>query len=293
MGATMVDEASRRIATFKPGLVPGGSRWPTDRPVTNLDFSLIISLYDEAENVAPLIEEIVATLDGRYAYEIVCVDDGSRDGTLQALKAAAAQHPNLVVLYHHERCGKSAGVFTGAQAARAPVLVLMDGDRQNDPADVPQVLTALADGSARDPRLVMVAGQRMRRADSLLRKFSSRLANGVRRVVLRDGTRDTGCALKAITREAFLALPFFDGQHRFMSALVQAQGGRIALCDVSDRPRAAGQAKYGVWNRLWVGIGDLLAVSWLTRRCHRPSRVERVVAGAEAKLEEGSGEHMG
>lgn len=238
--------------------------------------SLVIALHDEQENVSALLEEIAATLDERLHYEVVCVDDGSRDGTLAELKRSAALRHEITLLRHTERCGKSAAVLTGARAAQAALLVLMDGDRQNDPADVPPMLDAFVEGRARDPRLVMVAGQRIRRADSLSRRLSSRIAHGVRSAVLRDGCRDTGCGLKVITREAFLALPFFDGQHRFMAALVRAQGGGVLFCDVADRPRLAGRAKYGLWNRLWVGIGDLLALAWLLRRCHLPSQVERI-----------------
>lgn len=279
--ATMFDQLP------ETGRAPKGSAARASAPERRADpgpeISIVVPMHDEVENVEPLLAEIAATLNGTFTYEVVCVDDGSGDGTVEALQAAADANPAVRVLRHSRRCGKSAGVQTGARAARAPIVVLMDGDRQNDPADVPALVADLRDGRSRDPHLIMVAGQRGRRADTWLRQLSSRVANGVRGAVLGDGTRDTGCGLKAITREGLLALPYFDGQHRFMSALVQAQGGRVTLRDVADRPRAAGQAKYGVWNRLWVGIGDLLAVTWLVRRSHLPDRVEDLSADASAR----------
>lgn len=237
------------------------------------ELSVVIPINDEVDNIDPLLAEIEAALAPGYSFEAVLVDDGSADGSTEALIAAMDRHPWLRVLRHDRKCGKSAGVFTGALAARAPVLVLMDGDRQNNPADAPALIERLREESQRDPRVAMVAGQRAKRRANALRRLSSRVANGVRASLLRDGTRDTGCGLKIITREAFLRLPYFDGQHRFMSALLRAQGYELALADVEDRPRVAGEAKYGVWNRLWVGIVDLLVVYWLTRRCRRPGKV--------------------
>jgi len=237
------------------------------------ELTVVVPVHDEVDNIEPLLDEVAAALAPHYAFEAVFVDDGSRDGTAEALVRAMARRPWLRVLQHDRKCGKSAGVRTGALAARAPVLVLMDGDRQNDPAEAPRLVERLRQERRCDPRLAMVAGQRGQRRDNALRRLSSRIANGVRAAILNDGTRDTGCGLKVITREAFLRLPYFDGQHRFMSALVKAQGHTLALETVTDRPRVAGQAKYGVWNRLWVGIGDLLAVFWLVRRCRLPGKV--------------------
>ena len=243
--------------------------------------SLVVPMHDEAANVAPLFAEIAAALENRETFEAVAVDDGSGDGTGRALAAAAARYPWLTALRHDRRRGKSAAVWTGALAARAPVLVLLDGDRQNDPAEVPALLARYHAARADDPAVAMLAGQRTRRHDTVLRRLSSRVANAVRAAVLRDGTRDTGCGLKVIDRAAFRALPFFDGQHRFMPALVRAQGGGVVLAPVTHRPRVAGQAKYGLWNRLGVGIVDLLGVVWLTRRCHLPRTVTRIDPAAE------------
>lgn len=292
MNVPAFTQTNPSINTPDPRQPSNSKSTATHRQDAELDFSLVITLNDEESNVTPLLDEIAATFQNAYDYEIVCVDDGSRDGTLDALRQAAARHRNLVVIRHAERCGKSAGVRTGAEMARAPLLLLMDGDLQNDPADALRLLAMMAEGRADDPDLAMVAGQRLRRVGSIVQRHSSSIANRVRRAALKDGTRDTGCGLKVITRDAFLAMPFFDGQHRFMSALVRAQGHSIALCDVNDRPRIAGESKSGVWNRLWVGIGDLLAISWLLHRRHLPSRIERVVDPAEDEIRETADDNM-
>jgi glycosyltransferase involved in cell wall biosynthesis len=240
------------------------------------ELSFVIPMHDEAGNVGPLLQEIADALGGRYRYEVICVDDASRDATAEELEAERARRPELRVLRHEPRAGKAAAMRSGARAARAPLLVLMDGDRQNDPADVPGLIEDLSAARRDDPATALAAGQRVKRADTKLRHMSSRLANGIRGAVLKDGTRDAGCGLKAIDRQMLLALPYFDGQHRFLAALVKAQGGQVVLRDVADRPRLVGRAKYGVWNRLWVGIGDMLAVAWLIRRSHLPQRVHRI-----------------
>lgn len=248
--------------------------------------SLVVPVHDEAANLAPLLAEIESALAPEAPFEAIFVDDASNDGGDAILSAAAASYAWLVVLRLDRRRGKSAAVWTGAQAARASVLLMLDGDRQNDPAEAPRLLDRLRNARARDPAIVLVAGQRTRRHDAALRRLSSRVANAVRGALLRDGTRDTGCGLKAITRTAFLRLPYFDGQHRFMAALVRAQGGGVVLEPVTHRPRVAGRPKYGVWNRLWVGIVDLLGVFWLTRRCSLPRRVTRLTPPPPAASEE-------
>jgi glycosyltransferase involved in cell wall biosynthesis len=250
-------------------------------PEPDPELSLVIPMHEEAGNVGPLLQEIAAALGGRYRYEVICVDDASADATPAELEAELARRPELRVLRHRPRAGKAAAMRSGARAARGPLVVLMDGDRQNDPADVPGLIEDLRAARRGEPRTVLAAGQRVKRADTWLRHASSRLANGIRGAVLKDGTRDAGCGLKAIDREMLLALPYFDGQHRFLAALVKAQGGQVVLRDVADRPRLVGRAKYGVWNRLWVGIGDMLAVAWLIRRSHLPAEVQRI-ATAEA-----------
>jgi dolichol-phosphate mannosyltransferase len=174
-----------------------------------------------------------------------------------------AQFPWLRHIRHRESCGQSAAVRSGVAAARAPLVVTLDGDGQNDPAFIPALIRALEAGA---PRIGLVAGQRVGRKASGFKKLQSRIANSVRGAVLRDGTRDTGCGLKAFRRDVFLKLPYFDGLHRFLPALVRREGYAIAYVDVVDRPRAHGVSNYGMWDRLWVGIMDLAGVWWLIRR---------------------------
>ena len=183
---------------------------------------------------------------------------------------------NLRLITHAQSCGQSAAVRSGVAAARAPVIVTLDGDGQNDPAFIPALLTALAS----DPKIGLVAGQRVGRKSGRFKQVQSRIANGARKAVLRDGTRDTGCGLKAFRREVFLALPYFDGLHRFLPALVRREGYDVAYVDVFDRPRLRGVSNYGLWDRLWVGILDLAGVWWLVRRRKRVPRVSEVAGDA-------------
>jgi dolichol-phosphate mannosyltransferase len=227
--------------------------------------SVVVPVRDEAENIEPLLAEIHAALTGE-AFEIVYVDDGSRDATAQALATARARYPHLRVLTHREPAGQSAALWTGVAAARAPLIVTLDGDGQNDPADIPKLL-ALA-RTADSP--AMVVGTRTQRRDSASKRWSSRIANGVRARVLGDATPDSNCGLKVFHRADYLALPRFDHMHRFLPALIQREGGRLVHCAVNHRPRRAGRSKYGIANRLWVGIVDLLGVWWLKRRGRRP-----------------------
>ena len=224
--------------------------------------SVVVPVRNEAGNVAPLIGEIAATLDGER-FEVVYVDDGSSDGTAAELKRLMAQYPWLRCVRHRRSCGQSAAVRTGVAAARAPIIVTLDGDGQNDPRFIPALLRALKAGA---PRIGLIAGQRVKRKASGFKKLQSRIANACAGLVLRDGTRDTGCGLKAFYREMFLRLPYFDGLHRFLPALVRREGFDIGYVDVIDRPRGAGVSNYGLWDRLWVGILDLAGVWWLIRR---------------------------
>jgi dolichol-phosphate mannosyltransferase len=234
-----------------------------------MELSVVIPVRNEADNIAPLIAEIRAALDARVDYEIVCVDDGSRDATAARLAEAARAFPRLRVLTHAHSCGQSAALASGVHAARATWIATLDGDGQNDPADIPRLLAAARD-PAQPPGLQLVAGYRRRRQDSWLKRLSSRVANGVRARLLRDATPDTGCGLKLFPRTVFLQLPYFDHMHRFLPALVQRNGGRSVSVEVHHRPRTRGTSKYGVHNRLWVGIVDLLGVMWLQRRMRRP-----------------------
>jgi dolichol-phosphate mannosyltransferase len=230
--------------------------------------SVVVPMKDEAANVAPLVAEIAAALDGVCSFEIVCVDDGSEDGTAAALWDAMATCPQLRAVAHEICCGQSTATRTGVAAARADWIVTLDGDLQNPPAEIAKLLAA-RDGAG-DAALAMVAGQRMTREDSWFRKLCSRLANGIRSKTLGDGIRDTGCSLKLFRRTVFLELPYFDHMHRFLPALVQRTGGSVITVDVVHRPRAAGATKYGLGNRLWTGIIDLLGVLWLKNRAKRP-----------------------
>ncbi len=237
------------------------------------DVSVIVPVRNEAGNVAPLVAEIAAALEGRWAFEIIYVNDGSSDRTEAELLALMASRPWLRQIGHTRSCGQSAALRTGVAQARAPLVVTLDGDGQNDPAFIPKLIEAFEAGQ---PRLGMVAGQRVGRKASGFKKFQSRVANGVRGLILRDGTRDTGCGLKALDRDMFLALPYFDGLHRFLSALVRREGRDIGYVDVVDRPRLHGQSNYGMWDRLWVGILDLFGVWWLLRRRKRVPEVSEV-----------------
>jgi len=233
--------------------------------------SVVVPVRNEAGNIAPLVEEIAAALYGR-SFEVVYVNDGSTDATDAELKKLMAQYPWLRRVRHKQSCGQSAAVRSGVAAARAAIVVTLDGDGQNDPCFIPELLRALEQGG---PRLGLVAGQRVGRKASAFKKLQSRIANMVRGLVLRDGTRDTGCGLKAFRRDVFLRLPYFDGLHRFLPALVRREGYDIGYVDVVDRPRGQGVSNYGLWDRLWVGILDLAGVWWLIRRKKRvPEIVE-------------------
>ncbi|MGH6789931.1 MAG: glycosyltransferase family 2 protein [Pseudolabrys sp.] len=228
--------------------------------------SVVVPVRNEAGNIAPLIGEISAALDGQWPFEVVYVNDGSSDGTDAELKQLMTKHAWLRRVRHKQSCGQSSAVRSGVAAARGPIVVTIDGDGQNDPSFMPAMIRALEAGA---PRVGLVAGQRVGRKASGFKKFQSRIANGVRGAVLRDGTRDTGCGLKAFRRDLFLKLPYFDGLHRFLPALVRREGYDIGYVDVVDRPRGQGISNYGMWDRLWVGILDLAGVWWLIRRKKR------------------------
>jgi dolichol-phosphate mannosyltransferase len=227
--------------------------------------SVVVPVRNEAGNIASLVAEIAAALDRQWPFEVVYVNDGSSDGTEAELQKLMAQNPWLRRVHHLKSCGQSAAVRSGVKAARGAIVVTLDGDGQNDPKFVPEMIRALE----ASPRVGLVAGQRVGRKASWFKKLQSRIANKVRSAVLRDGTRDTGCGLKAFRRDVFLALPYFDGLHRFLPALVKREGYEIGYVDVIDRPRGAGVSNYGMWDRLWVGILDLAGVWWLIRRRKR------------------------
>ncbi len=227
--------------------------------------AVVVPVRNEAGNVASLVGEIAAALEGQGPFEIVYVNDGSTDGTEAELQRLMALHPFLRRVRHAQSCGQSAAVRSGVTAARAPVVVTIDGDGQNDPAFIPAMLKVLRDGA---PQVGLVAGQRLSRKGQF-KRLQSRIANAVRGAVLRDGTRDTGCGLKAFRRDVYLRLPYFDALHRFMPALIKREGLSIGYVDVVDRPRGSGVSNYGLFDRLWVGIMDLAGVWWLIRRRKR------------------------
>jgi dolichol-phosphate mannosyltransferase len=235
--------------------------------------SVVVPVRNEAGNIAPLVAEIASRFDKGTSFEVIYVNDGSTDRTESELTLLMASRPWLRQIKHQSSCGQSAALRTGVRHARAPVIVTLDGDGQNDPAFIPALLKALSQGG---PRIGLIAGQRVERRASLFKKLQSRIANAVRSAVLRDGTRDTGCGLKAFRRELFLGLPYFDGLHRFLPALVRREGYEIGYVDVIDRPRHAGQSNYGLWDRLWVGILDLIGVWWLIRRRRQMPQVLEV-----------------
>ncbi len=228
-----------------------------------VDVSIVVPVRNEAGNVAPLIAEIAAALDGRWAYEIIYVNDGSTDATPAHLAGIMKQRANLRRIDHAISSGQSAAVRTGVRAARGAIVATLDGDGQNNPAFLPDLIAAIQNGGG---RIGLAAGQRIGRKATGFKRLQSRVANSVRNAVLRDGTRDTGCGLKAFRRDVFLLMPYFDGLHRFLPALVRREGYDIAYVDVIDRPRHSGVSNYGFFDRLWIGIMDLVGVWWLVRR---------------------------
>ncbi len=236
------------------------------------DLSVVVPVYNERDNIPPLLDEIAAALRGRCDYEVVYVDDASSDDSLGALRAARARHPELRILRHARRSGQSTAIRTGVQAAQGAWIATLDGDGQNDPADIPKLVEARISA---DPRVKLFAGWRTARRDSFNKRMSSKIANAVRSRMLRDATPDTGCGLKLFERETFLALPYFDHMHRYLPALVKRAGFQSISIPVGHRPRTRGVSKYGMFDRLWVGLADLRGVAWLMRRA-KVTTVEEV-----------------
>jgi dolichol-phosphate mannosyltransferase len=230
-----------------------------------MQFSIVIPVYNEAGNVAPLVAEISQAMGDAGAFEILCVDDGSDDATGDELRQLRPHCPALRVLRHGRRNGQSAALLSGVRAARAPWIVTLDGDGQNDPADIPVLIARLA---TRDSLIgpCMLVGYRTERCDNAVRRWSSRIANAVRSRLLQDATPDTGCGLKLFPRDVFLSLPAFDHMHRFIPALMLRQGVAVESIPVRHRPRRRGTSKYGLHDRLWTGLVDMAGVMWLQRR---------------------------
>ena len=230
------------------------------------EISVVVPVFNEEGAAVPLAEEIAAAFAGRD-HEIVFVNDASRDGTLQALTAAKARLPQLRVISHHRNAGQSRAVRTGVLAARGDIVVTLDGDGQNDPADAPRLVDRLR---ASQPGLALVGGERQKRRDTAAKRWGSRFANNLRKRLLNDQADDTGCGLKVFRREAFLRLPYFDHMHRYLPALMIREGYAVTFEPVSHRPRTTGASKYTNLGRLWVSLSDLLGVMWLRKRARAP-----------------------
>lgn len=241
-------------------------------PNTSPDISVVVPVFDEEGAAPDLAREIAAAFAGRN-FEIVFVDDRSRDMTRAALAALKTEIPQLRVLTHEANSGQSRAIRTGILAARGPVIVTLDGDGQNDPADGPKLVDALAAGG---PNLALVGGERVKRQDSRAKKIASRFGNGVRKRMLRDTANDTGCGLKAFRRDAFLRLPYFDHIHRYIPALMIREGYEVAFLPVNHRHRQTGRSKYTNLGRLWASLSDLLGVMWLQSRSRLPKGVEEI-----------------
>jgi dolichol-phosphate mannosyltransferase len=233
------------------------------------DVSVVVPVFDEEGAAPDLAREIAAAFAAR-SFELIFVDDASRDGTRAALEALRGDIPQLRVLAHARNAGQSRAVRTGVLAARAPIVVTLDGDGQNDPADAPRLVDRLA---AAPPALALVGGVRVKRRDTLAKRYASRFANTVRQALLHDAAADTGCGLKAFRREAFLRLPYFDHLHRFLPALMLREGYEAAFEPVGHRPRQAGRSKYTNLGRLWASLSDLGGVMWLNSRARDPGAV--------------------
>ena len=241
--------------------------------VSNPDLSVIIPVYNEAEAIVPLIKEVASILNGKIRHEIIVVDDGSTDETSNNLiQLMCNPDLQLRVIQHVANYGQSTAIHTGIQSARASWVATLDGDGQNDPADI---LKLIAEKERdRNPELKLVCGYRRKRHDNIIRRLSSRIANAVRSKILQDSIPDTGCGLKLIHRATFLSLPFFDHMHRFIPALMKRQGAGMISVEVSHRPRKTGTSKYSINNRLWAGIVDLFGMLWLIRRGSSPIKKE-------------------
>ena len=236
--------------------------------------SIVVPVLNEAGNINPLIDEIHEALAPRFDnYEIVYVNDGSSDGTAQELAERAARDSKLKIVTHAVACGQSSGVRTGCLAARGPWIATLDGDGQNHPGDIPSLYDAIPEGVTTSDAW-MAIGHRVNRRDTASKRWASRFANKLRASLLRDDTPDTGCGIKLFSRETFIRLPWFNHMHRYFPALVRRAGGTSVSVPVRHRERGAGNSKYGVFDRAWVGIYDLIGVRWLMNRNAVPTIID-------------------
>ena len=239
-----------------------------------IELSVVSPVHNEGGNAGALAREIAKALEGR-SFEIIFVDDASRDSTRQELAAARAEIPQLRIISHRRNAGQSRAIRSGVLAARAPLIGTLDGDGQNDPADLPRLVAKLTRGDA-PAELAMVAGQRVKREDSEARRQASKIANAVRMRLLGDGATDSGCGIKVFRREAFLSLPYFDHMHRYMPALMQREGYRVEYLEVNHRPRGAGRSNYTNFGRLAAALSDLFGVMWLKSRARNPGGADEL-----------------
>ena len=235
------------------------------------ELSVVVPVFNEQGNIPPLLAEIAAALRGRADFEIVYVDDASKDESLSTLSNSKAHYPELRVIRHLAQSGQSTAIRNGVKAARGAWIATLDGDGQNDPADIPKLLAMRAESPA---AVKLFAGWRVDRKDSASKRFGSRFANGLRRRLLHDDTPDTGCGIKWFEREAFLDLPDFNHMHRDLPALMQRAGWRVLSVPVNHRPRGTGISKYNNLGRALVGIADLRGVGWLIKRSRRTATEE-------------------
>lgn len=238
--------------------------------------TVVLPAHDEQDSIGLLLREIRREIEHLPVREVILVDDGSTDETAKRAVAAWGGDVPLRIIRHGRCLGQSRALLTGIRAASQDLIATLDADGQNDPADLAALFAAYAARQGQFPRL-LVAGQRLRRQDSLVRRLSSRMANGIRATLLNDHVRDTGCSLKLFRRQDFLDLPFFDHIHRFIPAMMRASGAAVVLVGVGHRPRKAGRSKYGIWDRLWAGIYDLIGVRWLMKRQVANVEVEDVL----------------
>ncbi|MFC1630487.1 glycosyltransferase family 2 protein [Pseudomonadota bacterium] len=232
------------------------------------DLSVVIPVQNEEENIRLLIDEVRQSLDGVLDYELIYVNDGSTDSTLEILEDYRSGFPLLRIFSHQTGAGQSTAVRTGIIHAKSPVIATLDGDGQNDPADIPALYQALIANA--DTGVLLVNGYRKERKDTFIKRISSKLANAIRGWLLDDDTPDTGCGLKVFSRQAYLEIPFFDHLHRFLPAMMINGGGKVMSVEVNHRERQLGSSHYGFFDRLWVGIFDLMGVIWLKSRTTHP-----------------------
>jgi dolichol-phosphate mannosyltransferase len=243
----------------------------TTPSATQCEISVVIPVFNEAGNIGVLLEELTSALDGR-SFELIVVDDGSSDHSIQILQALKPDLAGLRIVRHHQNAGQSRAIRSGALRANGKILCVLDGDGQNVPADLP----ALIDHLLQNPDLDMVGGERQKRQDSFSKRMGSRFANSIRQFVLGDQSVDTGCGLKAMRRETYLLLPYFDHQHRYMPALMQREGRKVAYLPVQHRARRSGVSKYSNWGRLLVAFRDLVGVKWLLARSRSAGKIDEL-----------------